>query len=67
MYRIERHVFGLQAHPEFSREYSRDLMTVRRSLIGDARIDAGMRSLEGDVDSARAANWILAFMRQALA
>ena len=46
---------------------ARDLMAVRRSLIGDERIDAGVKSLSGDVDSARVASWMLAFMRQALA
>ena len=38
MYHIGSHVFAMQAHPEFSREYSRDLMEVRRGLIGDERI-----------------------------
>jgi GMP synthase-like glutamine amidotransferase len=65
MYRVDRHIFAMQGHPEFSREYSQALMTVRRSAIDADRIAAGMRSLGEDVDSARVADWILAFFRQA--
>jgi len=65
MYRIEEHMFALQAHPEFSREYSRDLMEVRRELIGDARIAPGMASLARDVDAAAVAAWMLAFLHRA--
>jgi GMP synthase-like glutamine amidotransferase len=65
MYRVDRHIFAMQAHPEFSREYSRALMTLRRTVIDAERIEAGMRSLDEDVDRARVADWILAFFRQA--
>ena len=41
MYHIGAHIFAMQAHPEFSRAYSHDLMEVRRGLIGDERIAAG--------------------------
>lgn len=65
MYHIGSHVFAMQAHPEFSRAYSRDLMEVRRGLIGDERISAGMASLATDTDSARVARWIVAFLNHA--
>lgn len=64
MYRIADHVFAMQAHPEFSPAYSRDLMQVRRALIGDERIDAGIESLQQSPDSARVARWIVAFVRR---
>ena len=65
MYRIGEHVFAMQAHPEFTRQYSRDLMEVRRTLIGDERIDAGMQSLASDVDSPEVAGWIASFLNRA--
>jgi GMP synthase (glutamine-hydrolysing) len=65
MYHIGSHIFAMQAHPEFSREYSRELMEVRRALIGDERIAAGMASLATATDSARVARWIAAFLNHA--
>lgn len=65
MYRVESHLFAMQAHPEFSHDYSRELMQVRRPIIGEERIEAGLHSLAQPVDAARVAGWLLAFMRQA--
>lgn len=65
MYRIADHVFAMQAHPEFSREYSRALMEVRRTLIGDELIGKGMASLSRETDSPVVAHWIVAFLRRA--
>lgn len=67
MYRVEQHVFALQAHPEFSREYSRELMELRRALIGEERIEAGLASLGRAPDSTAVARWMLAFLAQAWA
>jgi GMP synthase-like glutamine amidotransferase len=64
MYRIDDHVFAMQAHPEFSRQYSRELMEVRRGLIGDARIEPGIASLATEVDSARVARWMVDFLNR---
>lgn len=65
MYRIADHVFAMQAHPEFSREYSRELMEVRRSLIGEELIGKGMASLSRETDSRAVAHWIVGFLRRA--
>jgi GMP synthase-like glutamine amidotransferase len=65
MYRVGEHVFAMQAHPEFTREYSRELMELRRGLIGDERIEPGLRSLGSEVDSARVARWMAAFLNHA--
>lgn len=67
MFRIADHVFAMQAHPEFSRDYSRELMGVRGESIGAGRIDAGLESLERDTDSAKVARWIVEFLHRALA
>jgi GMP synthase (glutamine-hydrolysing) len=65
MYRVEEHVFALQAHPEFSREYSRELMQVRRAMIGEERIETGLASLARAPDSTTVARWMIAFLEQA--
>lgn len=64
MYHIGDHVFAMQAHPEFTRQYSRELMEVRRGLIGDERIDRGMASLQHEVDADTVAHWMLKFLEQ---
>ncbi|ALM51533.1 glutamine amidotransferase-related protein [Halomonas huangheensis] len=58
---------GVQGHPEFSPEYSRDLMQLRRSLVGDARVREGLASLSSEINDDLMALWILAFMREAIA
>jgi GMP synthase (glutamine-hydrolysing) len=65
MYRVGQHVFALQAHPEFSREYSRELMQVRRALIGEQRVETGLASLARAPDSTAVARWMIAFLEQA--
>ena len=57
----------MQAHPEFSREYSRALMELRRESVGAERIDTGLESLERGIDSTRVARWIVEFLHRALA
>ncbi|MGQ7247421.1 glutamine amidotransferase-related protein [Halomonas sp. V046] len=58
---------GVQGHPEFSREYSRDLMRLRREMVGDARVREGTATLTAKVDDNLMAHWMLNFMRQAMA
>ena len=51
-----------------TQEATRAVLAEMRRLpfIDPKRIEAGMQSLSEDVDSARVADWILAFFRQAL-
>jgi hypothetical protein len=64
MFRVGDHVFAMQAHPEFTRQYSRELMEVRRGLIGDARVDPGVESLASEVDSSEVARWMADFLNR---
>ncbi|GJL82549.1 MAG: glutamine amidotransferase [marine bacterium B5-7] len=54
----------IQGHPEFSRAYSKALMEMRRGLIADDVIDAGMKSLDLRVDDCEVFRWIVQFMKQ---
>lgn len=65
---VGEHFLGVQGHPEFAKPYSRDLMRLRRELVGDDRVREGLDSLEGTpVDDRLMVGWILAFMRRAAA
>lgn len=65
--RIGEVFLGIQGHPEFNKAYSRDLMVLRRELVGDERVREGMASLSASVDDILMVDWILAFIRRAIA
>ena len=44
-------MIGFQGHPEFTPEYARALMELRRDVIPAERIDAGLASLTMELDS----------------
>lgn len=54
------HVFTLQGHPEFTRDFSRDLMELRREMLGDA-YEPGVASLAGGIDDELVGAWIVGF------
>lgn len=57
-------VMTIQGHPEFQRAYSRDLMTMRREILGESVFDAGIASLEKETDEDRVGRWIIDFLLQ---
>lgn len=56
-------VLTFQGHPEFLPEYSRCLMLRRQDRIGHERVEKGLASLEGALDSAIIGRWITQFIR----
>ncbi|MFW3615909.1 glutamine amidotransferase-related protein [Billgrantia antri] len=64
---IGNHFLGVQGHPEFTKAYSRDLMALRRELVGDKRVREGQSSLATEVDDTLMARWILNFLKHAIA
>jgi GMP synthase-like glutamine amidotransferase len=56
------HILTFQGHPEFVPEYSREIMRVRRELIGEDAYQQGMASLAGEHQGRRVARWILDFL-----
>ncbi len=55
---------SFQPHPEFTTDYARDLLTLRRDRIGDGLVAAGLASFEKRSDRAILAQWIAAFFAQ---
>ena len=62
MYAIGDHVLTFQGHPEFEKDYSRDLIHMRRELLGEDKAAAGLASLERDPDGELVASWIVNFI-----
>ncbi len=62
MFRVGQHMLGIQAHPEFTADYSRALLHDRRARIGDARTQQALDSLNQPTDEAVVAQWIAAFL-----
>lgn len=54
-------VFTCQPHPEFTQEYSQLLMTMRRTLIGNSLVDAGIASLKKETHSPHLLRWFYEF------
>jgi len=55
-------VMTLQGHPEFHRDYSKDLMNMRREMLGEATFEEGIASLARETDEDRAAHWMINFL-----
>jgi len=60
---IGEHVLTFQGHPEFTVDYSRELITFRREMIGDHAAEQGLASLDSRIhEGDRIAGWMLAFL-----
>lgn len=64
---VDDHTLTIQGHPEFQIEYARALMTFRRDLLGDRVYNAGIDSLEREVEQEKMGRWLINFFRGAAA
>jgi len=62
-YRIGDQVLCFQGHPEFTHDYSRDLLNLRREALGEAIYQAGIDSLDKEQQGAQIAEWMMRFCR----
>lgn len=62
MMQVGSHFFSIQGHPEFTKEYSRDLMVSREDIINEQEFNNGMQSLQLHEDDALIAQWIMNFL-----
>jgi GMP synthase-like glutamine amidotransferase len=56
-------LLGIQGHPEFMKDYSRDLMGMRREILGEGKYQAGVESLAQPLDSELVVRWMVNFIR----
>jgi GMP synthase-like glutamine amidotransferase len=60
---IGDHILTLQGHPEFIPAYSREIMELRREMIGESVYSNGVASLVRAPQRERVAGWIVNFLR----
>lgn len=60
---IGDNLLSIQGHPEFTKEYSRDLMVSREDNIGAAQFATAMKSLDMREDDQLIARWIVQFLK----
>lgn len=62
MFRIGEHILTFQGHPEFTREYARDLMQMRAETLGEDIFQAGIASLQHGLHGELVSQWIIRFI-----
>lgn len=62
LFQIDKHLLGIQAHPEFSKEYDQLLTRNRVAKIGSEKVEKAMQSLQQPLDAAIFRDWVLAFI-----
>lgn len=66
MFRVGNKMLGIQAHPEFSKEYDQALMELRIERIGEEKVRSGIKSLELPTHELIIAEWIRKFVDRAM-
>lgn len=65
MMQIDSHFFSVQGHPEFTKEYCRDLMISREDSVDELLFAQAIKSLELHEDDELMAQWIMGFIKAA--
>lgn len=63
MFCVGDHILAMQGHPEFDRDYSKDLMQMREDILGADTFRRGLASLESALDRDDVAQWIIRFFQ----
>ena len=66
IFQVGSSMLGIQGHPEFTTDYSRALMDVRRNIIPAEAVEAGMDSLSKRADGSWAFDSIISFIKSLL-
>jgi GMP synthase-like glutamine amidotransferase len=61
MLQYQNHLISVQGHPEFSRDYSRELTLSRQNCIAPSRVREALHSLNAEVDDVLVMRWIINF------
>jgi GMP synthase-like glutamine amidotransferase len=62
MYSIEDHVFSLQGHPEFTKDYAKERYSTRKKTIGLGVYLEAMESMDDEISDKTLASWIKEFL-----
>ena len=66
-YAIGSHVFSVQGHPEFDKDYVHELLAIRGDDMGEAVSKTAYASLSGDHEGTLVGKWMYDFFQQAIA
>lgn len=66
VFRVGNNMLGIQAHPEFLKDYDKALMELRVDRIGAEKVAAGVASLKIQTDELLVAEWIRKFVWNAM-
>lgn len=66
-YAIGAHVFSVQGHPEFDKDYVHELLAIRGDDMGEAVCKTASASLSGDHEGTLVGKWMYDFFQQAIA
>ena len=61
MFGIEKHIFSMQGHPEFTSQYAMDLLKARREILGESTYHNALKSFSISTDRNAVAAWIVEF------
>jgi GMP synthase-like glutamine amidotransferase len=62
MFKVGESMLGIQAHPEFSKDYEKALMLDRVERIGKEKVQKALDSLEKSPDKNLVSDWIMNFL-----
>ena len=63
MCQLGDHILTFQGHPEFSPDFGRDLLNLRKNLVGDEVYHRGINSLKLPTDRQQVAKWMIDFIK----
>jgi GMP synthase-like glutamine amidotransferase len=64
IYTVGENFLGIQAHPEFTPAFEKDIMRVREDRIGKKAIDEAMPTLNEPTDEVVVVRWIVQFIQE---
>jgi len=63
IYTVGENFLGIQAHPEFTPAFEKDIMRIRQDRIGKKAIDEAMPTLNEQTDEVAVTRWIVQFIQ----
>ncbi len=63
IFKVGENMLGIQAHPEFSKDYEKAFMLSRTDRIGEEKIQKALDSLEKAPDKSLIRDWIMNFLK----
>ncbi len=61
--KLGNHILTIQGHIEFSQSYAKDLLDMRKDILGDELYDEAYASMQIPTDEIKTAEWILDFFK----